>query len=145
MRVDFYILPDHTAQGRLLLACRLAEKAFTMEHTVYIQAQSEAQAAELDDLLWTFRQSSFIPHALAGTADAAAAPVRIGWGKTIEEQKAEVLINLDDDLPPRLDTFQRVAEVVDQDSQVLRASRERFRQYRERGVEPTTHRLEALR
>jgi len=40
-----------------------------------------------------------------------------------------------------VDDFERVAEVVDQQPDVLQASRVRFRGYRERGVEPTTHKL----
>ncbi|MEZ5578324.1 MAG: DNA polymerase III subunit chi [Candidatus Competibacteraceae bacterium] len=43
-------------------ACRLADKAYGLGHTVYLFTASEARAAALDDLLWTFRQDSFVPH-----------------------------------------------------------------------------------
>ncbi len=41
-RVDFYVLPDHKDNGRALLACRLADKAYSLGHTVYLLAASEA-------------------------------------------------------------------------------------------------------
>jgi DNA polymerase-3 subunit chi len=77
-RIDFYVLPDHQEKGRSLLACRLADKAYSLGHTVYLFASSEARAAALDDLLWTFRQDSFIPHERYPLIGAEGSPVLIG-------------------------------------------------------------------
>ena len=94
-RVDFYVLPDNKDNGRALLACRLADKAYTLGHEVYILVASEAQAGALDDLLWTFRQDSFIPHERYPLAGDEASPVLIG---TIlpTEARAYILINFTD-------------------------------------------------
>ena len=139
-RVDFYILPDHTAIGRLQLACRLAEKAFERGHTVYVQAAAEGQAQQLDDMLWTFKQNSLVPHARYPCAPDETAPVRIGSGAA-PDWEAEVLINLALDVPDFYQRFQRVAELVDQEPTVLQASRRRFKFYREQGLQPQTHKL----
>jgi len=77
-RIDFYVLPDQKDNGRALLACRLADKAYSLGHTVYVLAGSEAQAAALDDLLWTFRQDSFIPHERYPLVGEESSPVLIG-------------------------------------------------------------------
>src|SRR3569832_2056639 len=61
-RVDFYILPDASTDGRERLACRLADKAYRLGHEVYIHARDRQHAARLDELLWTFRAGSFVPH-----------------------------------------------------------------------------------
>ena len=39
------------------------------------------------------------------------------------------------------DSYERVVELVDQNPEVLAKSRERFKQYRERGCAPETHKL----
>lgn len=139
-RVDFYVLPDHKDNGRALLACRLADKAYSLGHTVYLLAASEAQATALDDLLWTFRQDSFIPHERYPLAGEEASPVLVG---TIlpTEAGARVLINCADRLPEGFERYERVVELVDQNPEVLAKSRERFKQYRERGLAPETHKL----
>ncbi len=97
-RIDFYVLPDHQDQSRALLACRLADKAYGLGHTVYILTASEAQAAALDDLLWTFRQDSFIPHERYPLVGTEGSPVLIGSASPAEVV-AQVLINFTLTLP----------------------------------------------
>ena len=139
-RIDFYVLPGQESKGRLLLACRLAEKAYGLGHRVYLHAASPEQARQLDDLLWTFRQGSFVPHTLCPPVEDDASPVSIGSDET-PAAAAEVLINLSDTVPAFFERYQRVAELVDQQPSVLTKSRERFRCYRDRGYEPVSHRL----
>jgi DNA polymerase-3 subunit chi len=139
-RIDFYVLPDQRDNGRALLACRLADKAYNLGHTVYLLVASEAQAAALDDLLWTFRQDSFIPHERYPLAGEESSPVLVG-AVLPAEFDAQVLINFTDRLPEGFERFERVVELVDSHPEVLAKSRERFRQYRERGLTPETHKL----
>ena len=139
-RIDFYVLPDQKENGRALLACRLADKAYGLGHTVYLFTASEARAAALDDLLWTFRQDSFVPHERYPLVGEEGSPVLVGTvaPATVE---AQVLINLADALPEGFERYERVVELVDQHPEVLAQSRERFRQYREQGCAPETHKL----
>ena len=139
-RIDFYVLRDQKDNGRALLACRLTDKAYNLGHTVYIFTTSEAQAAALDDLLWTFRQDSFIPHERYPLAGEESSPVLVGMAPPAEVD-AQVLINFTDVLPEGFERFQRVVELVDPHPEGLAKSRERFRQYRERGLTPETHKL----
>ena len=64
MQVDFYILETAAAHEQLRTACRLAEKAWHKGHRVFIHTDSKETARSLDDMLWTYRQDSFVPHAL---------------------------------------------------------------------------------
>jgi len=139
-RIDFYVLPDQRDNGRALLACRLADKAYNLGHTVYLLTASEVQAAVLDDLLWTFRQDSFIPHERYPLAGEESSPVLIGATLPAEVNR-QVLINYTDGLPEGFERFERVVELVDSQPEVLAKSRERFRQYREKGLTPETHKL----
>ncbi|MBK8162668.1 MAG: DNA polymerase III subunit chi [Gammaproteobacteria bacterium] len=141
-RVDFYILPGETPAARDLLCCRLAEKACKMGHKVYLHADSEAHARRLDELLWTFRAGSFLPHALLGDDPQPPPQVLIGSAGGAAPPARDVLINLAAAVPDFFDRFERVAEIVDQSSEVKQAGRERFRRYRERGCAPETHNLD---
>jgi DNA polymerase-3 subunit chi len=139
-RIDFYVLPDAKENGRALLACRLADKACRLGHTVYLFMPSEARAAVLDDLLWTFRQDSFVPHERYPLINAEGSPVLIGVAPPAEVN-AQVLINFTDAFPDGFERYERVVELVDAHPDVLAKSRERFKQYRELGLTLETHKL----
>ena len=131
-RIDFYILDSASNQDRYLLSCRIAEKAWKENHRVMIQADSEQEAHHLDQLLWTFRDQSFIPHALLPIADASTTPVIIGWNTDAGEE-SDILINLSAEVPACFSRFERVLEPVDNDPERRAVSRQHYRYYRERG------------
>ncbi len=139
-RIDFYVFPGRGVSARSMLACRLTEKAYGLGHKIYIHTDSAEQARYLDDLLWTFRQGSFIPHALCPAPPNDASPVLIGW-QGAPSNRQEVLINLGTQVPDFFEHFERVVELVDQDPETLKQSRTRFRAYREQGCEPETVKL----
>ena len=93
-RVDFYVLAQVDERARHMLACKLAEKAWRLDNTVYIHAGSQADAESLDKLLWTFRDGSFVPHGLAGRNDGTeSSPIMIG-SDTKGVDARDLLINL---------------------------------------------------
>jgi len=139
-KVDFYILEDPAAHQQF--ACRLAEKAWQQGHRVYIHTRDAAQSRQMDDLLWTFRDGSFLPHSLDDAADAEQVSVHIGH-EGEPSQHDDVLINLDNEVPLFFSRFQRVAEVVAGDEQEKQAGRERFRFYRDRGYPLDSHTINA--
>jgi DNA polymerase III subunit chi len=139
MRIDFYILTDAAPNARERLSCRLAEKAWKLGHRVYLHAGSEKQAAELDELLWTFRDGSFVPHARAGERTVPAPPVVIGSSDEPAPGDADVLINLDSDVPGFYPRFTRIVEIVEPQEAARAAGRARFRFYREQGFDPHSH------
>lgn len=140
-RVDFYIVEDTNTQARQRLACRLAEKAYALDHTIYIHTDDRQQAEQLDQLLWTFRDGSFIPHCLQDDKVAPEAAIIIGHGAEPEDHN-RVLINLSQEVPAFFSRFERVAEVIAGDEQARHAGRERFKFYRDRGYELNTHNLD---
>ncbi|HKK13650.1 MAG TPA: DNA polymerase III subunit chi [Gammaproteobacteria bacterium] len=139
-RVDFYVLPGDDAEGRARVACRLAEKAFDRGHRVLIHTDSPGESAALDDLLWTFRAGSFVPHARQGADPDPRTPVLVGHGDEPDDHD-DVLINLASTVPLFFSRFARVAEVIDQHGERLPAARERYRFYKDRGYELASHKL----
>ena len=140
-RVDFYILAQADERARQTLARTLAEKARRHANTAYLHARSRADAAQLDELLWTFRDGSFVPHGVVGRDDDTDdSPIMIGCEDATIENR-DLLINLCDDIPPCAKGFPRVAELVTSDENCRLLSRKRYAIYRDQGHELNTHNL----
>jgi DNA polymerase-3 subunit chi len=139
-RVDFYIVQDSQPDTCPLLACRLTEKAYRKGHRVYINAASGKQVGQLDDLLWTFRAGSFLPHAVAQENPEESPPILLG-SDTEPPDMDDVLVNLAGTVPPWFSRFNRVAELVGSDEAARTAARERYRFYQDRGYTLNTHKL----
>ena len=104
-RVDFYVLAKVDERARQVLACKLAEKAWRLDNTVYIHAASRADAERLDELLWTLRDGSFVPHGLMGRNDGTeSSPIMIGSDIDGVDPR-DLLINLCDEIPPFAEGF----------------------------------------
>jgi DNA polymerase-3 subunit chi len=136
--VDFYILDQEDPGERPAFACRLVDKAFRQGHRVYVHTDDETQARQLDDMLWSFRPQSFVPHGLLGSEDAER--VAIGWGSDPADHD-DVMVNLGLSVPDFVGRFHRVAEVVVQANGIREPLRESFRFYKDRGYPLNNHRL----
>ncbi len=133
MKVEFYVLPTTQPVDRLNAACRLAHKAWRAGFMTFIRCSDAQQQQELDDLLWSFRRQSFIPHELH--SENATAPVLIGLNQQ-PQAKSGVLINLHNEISAHLDCFNRVIEIVNQEPELLQICRQNFVRYRELGYQP---------
>ena len=131
-RVDFYGLNTADDTQRLQFACRLILKAFQHRHRILVRATDRAQAEVIDELLWQFDATSFIPHALADENPAKPPPVQITW---LDDALGhhDVLVNLDHAVPSFYARFKRILEVVATAHADAEAGRNRFRFYKERG------------
>ena len=128
-------------QSRQRFACRLAEKAYRLDNTVHIVVTDRQTVQQIDDLLWTFRDGSFVPHEILGQSAAdAPAPITIGC-ESVPARSCDLLINLSDEIPSTADSYPRVAEIVTADEDAKNRSRKRFVDYRERGHTLDTHKL----
>ena len=139
-RIDFYLLDDPASNSVALYACRLTEKAFLLGHRIYIQTESAEQAQALDDLLWTFKQDAFLPHARHPVVADQQAPIMLGYAADPGDG-FQVLLNLSTSLPAFYPRFERVAELVGPDAAVRQQARQRFSAYRDNGCEINTHKL----
>lgn len=139
-RVDFYILADTAPDAGLRFACRLIEKAHAEGHRVYWHLADETSCRAADELLWTFRQGSFVPHAraadLSGPDDPA--PVAIGSGEP-PAGFDDILVNQHPEVPDFFSCFERDLEIVT--PELRDPGRRRYRFYQERGYPLNTHKI----
>lgn len=142
-RIDFYILEPSNRASREQFACRIAEKAYRLGNRIYIHTQNHQQASQLDELIWTFSPNSFIPHGIEGQSPDPEAAVLIGYNSESSSashaEQRPVLINLAPEVPLFFSAFERVTEIIDQNTEHKNQGRERFRFYRDRGYSLETH------
>jgi DNA polymerase-3 subunit chi len=139
-QVDFYILKDSQPAAQALLTCRLSEKAFKQGHQVFINTASGQQLKQLDDMLWTFRDGSFLPHGVYEEDTDSTHPVLLGHDVE-PDGPSDVLVNLSNEVPAFFSRFNRVAELVGGDEAQRAAARQRYRFYKDRGYTLNTHNL----
>lgn len=138
MRVDFYITDD-APLARLQLACRILAKAYQKQHHCFVNAASQQSAAQLNDLLWTYQDTSFVPHHLAGELTPGA-PIQIGFQQNSSCQ--DILLNLGE-IPSYHTQFQRIIEIVGGSDEEKTQARQRYRFYQQQGYDLNTHQIAA--
>lgn len=145
-QIDFYILPETTSDSRWQFVCRLIDKAVRLQHQVLVTVDTKAEAELLDDLLWTFKPESFIVHRCLpdelSSSTFITAPVEITFDLTSNDLHARhhgLLINLSRSVPTFFSRFERLSEVVIQQPEILKNTRDHYSFFRERGY-PIQHR-----
>ena len=139
-QVDFYVRPDTSPDALEGFACRLVERVWQRGHRVLVLTTSEIAARRLDDLLWTFRDESFVPHRRLGAGDLPVTEPVVVSTPGVWDAEIDVLLNLTPSVPGEAARASRIAEVVPADGAGRDAGRRRFREYRDRGFEIKTHR-----
>jgi DNA polymerase-3 subunit chi len=143
-QVDFYVLPENNKRERF--ACTLIQKVWKQGNNIYINARSEAEAMAFDDLLWTFRDISFLPHCLTSDDNIENVPIIIGHDNQIDDQipaNTKIMINFADQIPQKLGKIERILEIVAGSESERRLARKRYADYRHQGHILNNHKIES--
>lgn len=135
-RADYYILQQSDYDSRELFVCRLCDKLSGQNLRIHIHLRTERDLQQLDQRLWSFRADAFLPHTILGQEPAA--PITLSINEQTEVE-ADLLINLGVTPPAYAARFNRVAEIVIQDPEILSANRESFKTRRDAGWELHNH------
>ena len=109
---------------------------------VYVRVENAGDAARLDELLWTYNDRSFLAHQIWSGTEPTHALVKVLLGELPPPPThRQLLVNFGGTVPEELESYERIAEIVDTDVERKRLSRERYKQYRERGCTLETHNL----
>lgn len=134
--INFYKLSGNF-DAALALACRLTEKAYQQSLSVLLHTPDEATSQQLDELLWSFKASAFLPHAIE-TVPASA--IAISHTDDPGEHHG-ILINLSRGTPGWFSRFEKAIEIVYDDQQVIDEKRERWSFLKSRGYPMQYHDL----
>jgi DNA polymerase III subunit chi len=139
--ISFYVLPTESTQERYLFACKLIEKAYRSGVFAYVLTDSLEQSQQIDDLLWTFRAGSFIPHQIyTGELPTVENVVLIGSSNP-PENWLKTVINLSSQSPHDFQQAKRILEILDNSEETKAWGRNRYRQYQQAGIEIATHKM----
>ncbi len=125
----------------LLYVCKLIEKGFKQKiQPIYIHTNNQQQAEQLDKLLWTFKQDSFIPHTIVGTSDLDSTPVQIGWNEN-QFHTAAAIVNLSEEIPISYLESKKIHEIINNDEVKKNKARERWKNYKSNGCQLNVHQI----
>ncbi len=139
-QVNFYTLPSPELQSRLQFVCRLTEKAYSLGHRIHILTDSQQQSKALDDMLWQYSASSFLPHCSLDSGGDNGEPVTLGT-ELAAAPHADVLINLSTQPCASEGQFSRINEVISADNESLEQGRVHYRFYKEKAMRIETFKL----
>lgn len=129
VQVSFY----SDAAEPLHYACRLVRRALASGKPVSVRVPPPL-AARLDDLLWSFDATDFIPHRRwDGTSLVEAGEVLLVDDASRLPHRG-LLLNLGDSMPAAALEFERVLEVVGREPRSVEAGRARYRSYQQAGA-----------
>jgi len=116
---------------------KLLERARGHGHPVVVRCGSTERVAQLDAILWTYEEASFLSHGSARDGDAANQPI---WLTDRDENPngATMLVLVDGVEAGDLSSFARCADMFDgNDDSAVAAARDRWRRAREAGHDLT--------
>jgi DNA polymerase-3 subunit chi len=137
-KVDFYT----GSTDKLRTACQLSLKAMQSGVRTVISISDAATTDALDKLLWHYPATAFIPHCRNGATEAEQMPVLSlsKWPVVLDHggdkfPHHDLLISLHNECVPFFSRFERVIEIISNDTEDSSRGRERFKFYRDRGYE----------
>lgn len=137
-RADFYILSTNESDKKCIFTCQLIEKAYNNGLRLFVLTENDEFSRSLDEYLWDFKATSFVPHRL--DSESNDAPIVIGTTLNAESQ-FDSLLNVSNQQPTNVDHFQRIFEVVGDDAHMQTQARERYKFYRAQGYELDSHKI----
>ena len=114
----------------------LLERALQRGWRVVVRCGSESGMAQLDAMLWTFRDDAFLPHGTAAAGHAALQPVYLTLGEETPNG-ADVLMLVDGAraAPAEMAGFQRACLIFDgADDRAVEAARNDWRAVKAAGL-----------
>jgi DNA polymerase III subunit chi len=112
---------------------RLLERARSQGHRIVIRAASPERVEHLNTALWTYDESSFLPHGAARDGNPSLQPI---WLTHRDENpnSASMIVLLDGLEAADLELFTRCADLFDgHDELAVEAARSRWRRARDAG------------
>ena len=135
--VTFYLLDQIGDDQALAFVCERICEHFRSGKRILVVASDQQQAETIDELLWRLPTEAFVPHNLSAEGGHGS-PVAISWPGQPLAGPRQVVINLSDNAPQAATRAQFVVDVVPLDKVQRARARERFKQYRQFGLQLET-------
>ena len=133
-KVSFYLF-EHSHERQVQSTCRLCRKLFKGSARIWLYCADPDLQKELDEALWHFDPSSFIPHGI----EQPSAPICIS--ARLPEQSDWIVFNFNNQALEQIDKFSHIIEIIENNELAKQQGREKFKQYRRFGIKPRTFKL----
>jgi DNA polymerase-3 subunit chi len=126
---------------KLMYGCRLLRKVYSTGARAVVTAEP-ALLDELDQLLWSFSPTDFVPHCRLGVGGVGSGEAPVMLTESLQSRMGyEILVNLGQAVPIEFERFERLIEVVAQGEGDRLAARGRWKHYADRGYAMKRHDL----
>lgn len=132
----FYIL--NKAEDLKISVCKIIKEYYKKKYKIFVSSRSNDLVNELNNLLWTFEQISFIPHCTTKNYDKNSPILLSGkdsFPKTVNLKEYDVWLNLDDEVEENYTDFEIILEIVSQNEKQRILSRKRYLNYQKNNFE----------
>lgn len=133
-KISFYLF-EKSPERQVESTCRLCRKILKKSEKIWLLSENLELQQQLDDRLWSFDPTSFIPHAINDTN----APICIS--EYLPEQSDWIIFNFNDQALEQFEKFSHIIEIIENNDVARQLGREKFKQYRRLGIEPKTYKL----
>ena len=133
-KVDFYVYELSDYQFYQRLVCNLVEEAYIQENNILLLCENEQSCENLDELLWTFKDISFIPHEKKKLKNK----ILTQHIHITKKKQSLILMNLTYSFPDSFETYDRVIEMSGYDENSRQKARLNFKRYKTMNFEINT-------
>lgn len=135
-RAYFYILNKQDDID--ISVCKIIKKYYNKGHKILVKSDNEKFMDNINNLLWTFEQLTFIPHSTNIEYDITT-PVLLYKPKhkndSITKNDYNVILNIDIELDSSDKDHEIIIEVVDHDENKKTKSREKYIYYKKNNLD----------
>ena len=134
-KVSFYLF-EKSPERQVESTCRLCRKILRQQAArIWLHCPNPELQQTLDEHLWSFDASSFIPHGI----DAPTAQVCIS--AQLPTENDWIVFNFNSQALEAYAKFSHIIEIIENHEEAKVLGREKFKQYRRLGIEPQTFKL----
>jgi DNA polymerase III subunit chi len=133
-KVSFYLF-EQSNERQVDITCRLCRKILGKSGRIWLYSQDQALLQQLDDLLWSFDETSFLGHGI----DQPHAPICLS--KELPRDSDWIVFNFQAEALEQFEKFSHIIEIIENNEPAKQLGREKYKQYRRFGIEPQTHKL----
>ena len=147
-QVDFYIIAHQVVDAKYKLASRLCNKLATLQLKTLIVTDDEASSNQLDKIMWSFSDTSFVAHECLDNKKQFSdhSFINIAENNQVDNKLLthdyQILLNLTEQTLLFHHHFERIAEVIEAGETAKIAGRNRYKNYQQEGFELKTHTVE---
>lgn len=133
-KVSFYLF-EKSPERQVESTCRLCRKILRQQARIWLHCPDPELQQTLDERLWSFDDSSFIPHGInqtqASVCISAELPQQSDW----------IVFNFNSQALEAYAKFSHIIEIIENHEAAKVLGREKFKQYRRLGIEPQMFKL----